>query len=88
MIRCLKITKHKPIGTMTVTQAIFTNISNSSNSNKAFSQIASFENALLLFNDKMTEEAILQYVCSDHYDKNWMKHKEVSFIFEAPTAPA
>ena len=41
----------------------------------------------MLFNDKMTEEAILQYVCSDHYDKNWMKHKEVPFISKRPKHP-
>jgi hypothetical protein len=41
----------------------------------------------MLFNDKMTEDAMLQYVCSDHYDKNWMNHKEVAFIIEAPEAP-
>jgi ribosomal protein S17 len=42
----------------------------------------------MLFNDKMTEEATLQYVCSDDYDNNWMiKYQKTHLIFEVPVAP-
>ena len=42
----------------------------------------------MIFNDKMTkdsedaEEAIILYICGDFYDKNWMEHEKVPFIFE------
>lgn len=34
----------------------------------------------MLFN-KMTENAILKIVCSDHYDKMWSDHKKTPFLF-------